>query len=77
MSLQDMFLRKMLQSKMKNVPVEEQEKIISIIQKNPGLFQKIALEVQSAMGSGKDQISAMKDVLEKHKEELKNITTEG
>ena len=40
MGLKDMLMRKMIQSKMKDVPPEQQEKLIGMIQKNPDFFQK-------------------------------------
>ena len=73
MGLQDMLLRKMLQSKMAGVPKEEQDRIFDIIQKHPDLFQKIGLEVQSAMKSGKDQNAAVMDVIAKYKDDLEKI----
>ena len=70
MSLKDVFLRKIVQSKMKGIPAEEQEKILSIIQNNPELFQKIAMEIQNATAAGKDQMTAAKEIMEKYKDEL-------
>ncbi len=58
---------------MKGVPEAEQQKIFDMIEKNPDLFQKIALEVQSAMKGGKDQMTAARDVLEKYKSELSGL----
>ncbi len=73
MGLQEMLFKKMLASKMKGVPEAEQQKIFDMIEKNPDLFQKIALEVQSAMKGGKDQMTAARDVLEKYKSELSGL----
>lgn len=58
---------------MKGVPEAEQEKILNAIDKNPDLFQTIALEVQEKMKEGKDQMSATFEVMQKHQEELKNV----
>jgi hypothetical protein len=74
MSIKDMFLRKIVESKMKDIPAEEQEKVLQIMQKNPQLFQTIAQEVQSVVAGGKDQMSAMMDVMQKHKEELERLS---
>ena len=68
-----MFLRKMVQSKMKDIPADEQEKVLNIIQKNPQLFQTIAQEVQSAVAGGKDQVTAMMDVMQKYKDQLSGL----
>lgn len=73
MSLSNFLMRKMLQSKLKGVPQEEQDKIISMVEKNPELFQKIAQEAQEKMKSGKDQMSAMMEVMQKYQSELKSL----
>jgi len=64
-------MRKMLESKMKDVPKEQQEMIFNMIEKNPDFFQKIALEVQEKIKGGMDQASAMMAVMKEHQEELK------
>lgn len=69
--LKNFLLRKMLKSQLKDVPQEEQEKLIAMIEKNPELFQKIATEAQAKMKDGKDQMSAMMEVMQSHQEELK------
>ncbi len=71
MSLKTFLMKKMLKSKMKDVPEAEQEKIFAAIEKNPELFQKIALETQEKMKQGKDQMAASMEVMQKYQEELK------
>lgn len=62
-----------MKSKMKDVPSEEQDKMIALIEKNPELFQKIALEVQEKMKGGKDQMAATMEVMQKYQSELQSI----
>jgi hypothetical protein len=66
-------MRKMLESKMKDVPKEQQEMIFNMIEKNPDFFQKIALEVQEKTKGGMDQTSAMMAVMKEHQDELKGM----
>ncbi len=74
MSLKNFFLKKMLASKMKGVPQEEQDKIFNMIEKNPDLFQKIGTEVQEKMQKeGKDQMTAAMEVMQKHKDQLQGL----
>ncbi len=70
MSLKTFLMKKMLKSKMKDVPEAEQEKIFGAIEKNPDLFQKIAAETQEAMKGGKDQMAAAMEVMQKYQKEL-------
>lgn len=73
MSIKNFLLKKMLKSKMKDVPESEQDKMIALIEKNPDLFQKIGMEVQQKMKEGKDQMAASMEVMQKYQDELKKI----
>ncbi len=66
-------MKKMIKSKMKDVPEAEQEKMMKLITENPDLFQKIASETQEKMKGGKDQMSAAMEVMQAHQDELKKI----
>lgn len=68
-----LLLKKMFKSQLKNVPEAEQEKIIKIVETNPELFQAIALETQAKIKEGKDQMTAMMEVMAEHQDELKGI----
>jgi 2-oxo-4-hydroxy-4-carboxy--5-ureidoimidazoline (OHCU) decarboxylase len=71
--LKEFLMRKMLKSQMKGVPEAEQERIMTLVEKNPELFLKIAQEVQAEMKSGKDQMTASMAVMKRHEEELKKV----
>lgn len=66
-------MKKLLKSKMKDVPEAEQEKIFALLEKNPALFQKIATEAQEKIKSGMNQQDAMMLVMRAHEGELKEI----
>ena len=66
-------MKKILASKMKGVPQEEQDKLFTMIEKNPELFQKIALEVQEEMKKGKDQMAATMEIAKKYEADLKGL----
>lgn len=74
--LKEFLMKKMLKSQLKNVPEHEQEKLIKLVSGNPALFQKIALEIQVKMKSGKDQMSASIEVMQNYKEELQKLTNQ-
>jgi len=72
--LKNFLMKKMLKSKIGDVPEAEQERILKLITENPELFQKIGVEVQTKMKEGKDQMSATMEVMQDYQEELKKIT---
>ena len=64
----------MMKAQMKGVPVEQQEQMLNMIEKNPDLFQKIGAEVQEKMQKeGKDQMAAAMEVMQKHKDQLQGL----
>ncbi len=66
-------MRKLIESKMKDVPAEQREQIISMMEKNPEFFEKIATEVQEKVNGGKSQMDATMEVMQKHQEELRGL----
>ena len=69
-------MKKMMAKQMQGVPQEEQDKMMKLVQENPELFQKIALEVQEKMKQGKDQMGATMEVVQKYQDQLKNVIGE-
>jgi len=66
-------MKRLLKSKMKGVPEEQQDMILDAIEKNPDLFKKIAEEIQVKMKEGKDQMAATMEVMQKYQSELQGI----
>jgi 2-oxo-4-hydroxy-4-carboxy--5-ureidoimidazoline (OHCU) decarboxylase len=73
MSLKTFLMKKMMASQMKGVPQAEQDKLLTLIEKNPELFQKMGLEIQEEMKKGKDQMTAGMEVAKKYENELKKL----
>ncbi len=70
---QNFIVKAMLKKQMKGVPEAEQEKFLTLIEKNPDFFMKIAQEVQEKTKGGMGQQEAMMMVMKAHEEELKGI----
>jgi hypothetical protein len=70
---QNFLLKQMLKRQMKGVPSEEQEKIFTMIEKNPDFFMKIAEETQEKVKGGMSQQDAMMMVMKNHQDELKAV----
>ena len=63
----------MLKKQMKDVPVEQQEQIFAMIEKNPDFFMNIAKEAQEKIKGGMSQQDAMMAVMKSHEVELKQV----
>ena len=69
----NLMLRQMLKSQLKDVPKEQQEKVISAIEKNPKFFEDIAKKVDQKMKEGKDQMAATMEVMRENQDELRKM----
>lgn len=73
--LKDFFVRKLIESKMKDVPQDQREMIIKMIEKNPEFFQKLVEEIQTEISSGVDQMEATMNVMKRYESKLKEIAS--
>ena len=72
--LKQFALLKVLQSQMKDVPPEQQQMILEMIEKDPGLFEKIAKEMQAELkNNGNNQMAAAMKVLPKYQKEIMTV----
>lgn len=72
----EMLMKKLIQSKLGDIPKEQQEKIVALVTKNPQLFQEIAVKIKSQMDSGKDQMKATMSVMEEYKDRIQKLMAE-
>lgn len=69
----EFFVRKLIESKMKDVPKEQRDMVIKMIEKNPDFFQKLAEEIQVEIEKGEDQMAATMNVMKRHEESLRSL----
>lgn len=70
MALQEFLLKQAMKWKMKDVPKEQQEQIMALVQKDPELFKKIGEEVEKRAKNGEPQMKATMEVMKKYRAEL-------
>jgi hypothetical protein len=66
-------MRKLLEKQLKNVPADQKELIMTLVEKDPKLFEKIALEMQTEMKAGKDQMAAAMKVMPKYQAQIQAL----
>jgi hypothetical protein len=67
------FVKTLLKRQLKGLPDDQIEMFITIIEKNPELFKKIAEEIQAKINQGMGQQDAAMKVMESYRSELKAI----
>lgn len=66
-------MKKLLEKQLKNVPADQRELIMTLVEKDPKLFEKIAGEMQAEIKAGKTQMAAAMKVMPKYQVELKTL----
>lgn len=75
--LQEFFLKKMIDAKLKDVPEKEREMIVKLFLKNPDLFKKIAEEAEAEMKmSGKSAMETIPHIMQKYAGDLEQLKKE-
>ena len=74
MAIQDFLLKQAMKWKMKDVPKEQQEQILALVQKDPELFKKIGEEIERRVKKGGEpQMKATMEVMKKYRAELAGL----
>ncbi len=64
-------IKKVLDHQLKNVPEEQKQMIMTMVEKDPQLFEKVAKELQAEMkANGNNQMAAAMKVLPKYQKEI-------
>lgn len=77
MGIKDFFLKQALKHKLKNVPQEQQDMLMGVLDKHPDFFKKIGDEVQKKMKEGMSEMAATMVVMREHQSELQKVMTKG
>ena len=64
-------MKKMLEAKLKDIPKEQRDKIMDIMEKNPDLLKSIAEEAMTKTKQGKSQMEAITEVIKSREAEVK------
>ena len=63
----------MLEKQMKNLPPEQKEAMMKMIEENPDFFENIAKEIEAEIKKGKSQLVAGMAVMRKHQSKMQEM----
>lgn len=69
----DFLTKQLLKKQLKGVPLDQQEKIMALVQKDPDFFKVIGEKIQEEIKKGKGQNEAMFSVMKEHREHLTKL----
>lgn len=73
MGIKDFFIKKIIQSKLKNLPKEQQEMIMALVSENPDFFKKLQNQIEAKKKQGKDEQVAMMQVMRENQAEIQKL----
>jgi ribosome recycling factor len=73
MGIKDFFVKKFIESKLKDLPEEQREQIVKLVSENPELFEKIGKDIQQKIKEGKSEMAASMEVMRKYQSEMQKI----
>ena len=63
-------MRKLVERQLKDAPAEQRELVMTLMEKDPELLEKISKEMQAEIKAGKTQMAAAMKVMPKYQKEL-------
>jgi mRNA-degrading endonuclease RelE of RelBE toxin-antitoxin system len=77
MSIKNFLIKKAAERQLKNMPKEQQDMILKLLENNPDLFVKMSKEIEHKVKKeGKDQMLAMMEVSKKYQKELREALSQ-
>lgn len=70
-------MKQALKRKMKNVPPEQQEMLMKLVEKDPKFFQKMAEDIKAKTKGGMDEQMAAMQVMMANKNKLQQIARDA
>lgn len=73
MSIRQFFLKQAAKVGTRNLPKDQQEMIMKLMEKDPALFENIAKEIKALTDAGKPEMYASFEVMQKYQKQLQAI----
>ena len=71
--IKDFFIKNAAKFGMRNMPEDQKAMMMNMIEKNPGLFEKIAKETKDLVDAGKPEMYATFEIMQKYQKEMQEI----
>lgn len=72
----EFLMKKLIASKLKDLPKDQQEKIMRLVTKNPKLFEEIAMKIKKKTDAGANQMMATTTVMKEYQSQIQKLMTE-
>ncbi len=73
MGIKDFLIKKQLEKQLKNLPEQQREAILKMVEKNPVFFKKINDEINENVKNGQDKMLASMSVMKKYQSKFQQL----
>ncbi len=73
MGIKNFLTRKLIESKLKHLPKEQQDMIIALVTENPEFFKKIQDQIETKKKQGQNEQLAMMQVMRENQAEIQKL----
>lgn len=73
MGIKDFLVKKLVRTKLKNVPKEQQDMIIALVSEHPEFFKKIQAQIETKKKQGQNEQMAMMQVMRENQAEIQKL----
>ena len=73
MGVKDFLIKKLVRSKMKNLPQDQQDMIIALVSEHPEFFKKIQSQIEAKKKQGQNEQFAMMQVMRENQAEIQKL----
>ena len=70
-------MEKMMEKQMKNLPEDQKQAMMAMLEKNPDFFKGIGEEIEAEMKNGKSQMAASMKVMRKNQTKMQQLMMES
>ena len=77
MGIKHFFIKQAAKYASRNLPTDQQKMIQSLIEQDPGLFEKIAKEMKELVKQGKPEMYASFEVIKKYQKEFREASAKA
>ncbi len=73
MGMKDFFIKKAIKKQLKSLPDSQKKIFETLFEENPGLFEKISMEIRDRKKRGQDELLASASVMKQYEGKIREI----
>ncbi|HEU0081059.1 MAG TPA: hypothetical protein VFQ72_03485 [Candidatus Paceibacterota bacterium] len=68
--LKKFLMKQAMKAQLKDIPQDQQDMLIDMVEKNPAFFENLAKEMKEGVDAGRDQQAVMMELMGKYRDDI-------